>query len=167
MVASFAFANKGVITVAGVTTYPAVVTLGVVKDVEITTSFEHVPLYGWSSVLRQGVAKHTGKVAVKVGYMKIDPVVATTSGWQMFILDPLTATAAASGTITDGATPATSGNIVKLFNIVADFVFESGVTLRATVNNVYFPNFPLKAAEGQWIKVDMTGEGQTVTFTNP
>jgi len=160
MVASFAFANKGVITVAGTTTYPSVVTLGVVKDVEITVSSEHVNLYGWGSILRQAVAKHSAKVAVKVGYMKIDPAIATASGWQFFILNPTTATAVASGSLEDI-------NSVKLFSIVADFVFESGVTLRGTVTNVYFPNFPLKAAEGQWVKCDMTGEGQTVAFTNP
>lgn len=160
MVASFAFANKGVVTVAGTTTYPAVVTLGVVKDVEITVSSEHVNLYGWGSILRQGVMKHSAKVSVKVGYMKVDPVATTAAGFQFFVLNPTTATANTSGALEDI-------NTVKLFTIIADFVFESGVTLRGTVSNVYFPNFPLKAAEGQWLKVDMTGEGSTVTFSNP
>lgn len=160
MVASFAFANKGVITIAGTTTYPTVATIGVVKDVEITVSAEHVNLYGWGSILRQAVAKHSAKVAVKVGYMKIDPAATATAGWQFFILNPTTATATTSGALEDI-------NTVKLFTIIADFVFESGVTLRGTVSNVYFPNFPLKAAEGQWVKCDMTGEGSTVTFTNP
>jgi len=160
MVASFAFANKGVVTVAGTSTYPSVVTLGVVKDVELVVSAEHVPLYGWSSILRQAVAKHTAKASVKVGYMKIDPVATTAAGWQFFILNPTTATANTSGAMEDV-------NTVKLFTIVADFVFESGVTLRGTCSNTYFPNFPLKAAEGQWVKCDMTGEGSTVTFTNP
>jgi len=160
MVASFAFANKGRMSVQGTTTYPAVVDLGVVKDVELTVSSEHVPLYGWGSILRQNVAKHSAKVSVKVGYMKVDPVATTTAAWQFFILNPGTATANTTGSLEET-------NLVKLFTIVADFVFESGVTLRGTVSNVYFPNFPLKAAEGQWVKVDMTGEGQTVAFSNP
>jgi hypothetical protein len=164
MVASFAFANKGRMSVQGTSTYPAVVDFGVVKDVELVVGSEHVPLYGWGSILRQNVAKHTAKVSVKVGYMKIDPAATTTAAWQFFILNPSTATANTSGLLEDGSN---EGNTVKLFTIVSDFVFESGVTLRGTVSNVYFPNFPMKAAEGQWVKVDMTGEGQTVAFTNP
>ena len=104
--------------------------------------------------------KHSAKVSVKVGYMKVDTVATTTAGFQFFVLNPTTATANTSGALEDI-------NTVKLFTIIADFVFDSGVTLRGTVSNVYFPNFPLKAAEGQWLKVDMTGEGSTVTFSNP
>ena len=161
MVTSFAFANKGTITIAGIAVpggaYPTVVTLGVVKDVEVTVSAEHVNLYGWGSIKRQGVAKHSAKVSVKVGYMKLDPVY--TTGFQFYILNP-TATTTADGNLTDS-------NAVKLFTVTANFLFESGVNLLGTVSNVYFPNFPLKAAEGQWVKCDMTGEGSDVVFTNP
>jgi hypothetical protein len=147
MVAAFAFANKGRVSVDAVD-------CGVVKDVELTVSAEHVPLFGWGSILRQAVARHTAKTAVKIGYMKLDPTV--TTGWQFSMMRP----AGATGVLDDV-------NTVKTFTIVADFVFESGTTLRGTVTGVYFPAFPLKAAEGQWVKVDMTGEGADVTFTNP
>jgi len=158
--AAFAFANMATIAVnvGGTTTGGA--KLGVVKDVEITVSFEHVPLYGWSSILRQAVAKHTAKVAVKIGYIKFDPII--TTGWQFSMLRPTGATGALEDT-----------NTVQLFDIEGIFNFLADSTgspaaqiLKAEVRNVYFPNFPLKAAEGQWLKVDMTGEGQTVVFTN-
>jgi len=160
MAGAFAFANRGTIAVnvGGTTTGAAV--LGVVKDVEITVSAEHVNLYGWGSILRQAVAKHSAKVAVKIGYMKFDPVV--TTGFQFSMLRPTGATGAFEDT-----------NTVQLYCIEGLFVFEPDSTgtpalqhLHAKVENVYFPNFPLKMAEGQWLKVDMTGEGQTVTFTN-
>ena len=158
--AAFAFANQGTIAVnvGGSSTGAAV--LGVVKDVEFTVGAEHVPLYGWGSILRQAVAKHSAKVTVKVGYMKIDPVV--TTGFQFSILHPGTP---------DGAFLDT--NTVQLFCIEGLFVFQADSTgspalqhLHAKVENVYFPSFPMKAAEGQWVKCDMTGEGSTVTFTN-
>ena len=163
MVASYAFANKGVITIVGQATpggaYPTVITLGTVKDVEITPSAEHVNLYGWGSIKRVAVAKHSAKVAVKIGYMKLDPAVTGATAFQFYILNP-TASTSPSGAMEDT-------NSVKLFTITANFMFESGTNLLGTVKDVYFPNFPLKAAEGQWVKVDMVGEGSDVTFTNP
>lgn len=160
MAGAFAFANQGTIAVniGGTTTGAAV--LGVVKDVEITVSSEHVNLYGWGSILRQAVAKHSAKVAVKVGYMKVDPVI--TTGFQFSVLNPH----GADGTLHDT-------NDVQLFCIEGLFAFQADVSgspaiqhLHAKVENVYFPAFPIKMAEGQWLKVDMTGEGQTITFTN-
>jgi hypothetical protein len=152
------FANKGIITVESQSGNPTVLTLAVVKDVEVTTSFEHVPLYGWGSISRVAVAKHTAKVAVKIGWMKFAPAV-TGSGaspWFPFwILNPT----AGTGTVSDT-------NTVKLFKVIVKFQNENGDYLVATVDNVYFPNFPLKMTEGQWMKVDLTGEGSAVTFTN-
>ena len=155
------FANKGIITVTGFlpAATPTVITLAVVKDVEVTTSFEHVPLYGWGSITRQAVAKHTAKVAVKVGWMKASPSVSGSgaSPWFPFWINHPTA---GSGAIEDT-------NTVKLFTVTVKFVNESGEFLLATIANVYFPNFPLKMTEGQWMKVDLSGEGSSVTFTNP
>jgi len=161
---AFAFANRGTISLSS--SAPSVsVTLGVVKDIEITVSAEHVNLYGWGSIKRQAVAKHSAKVAVKIGYVKFDPI--KTTGWQMLAWSQ-----------TNGTTPGTAGtlvdtNYVPLFTVVGLFQFEAGVSgspaeqkLYATVSGVYFPNFPLKTAEGQWMKVDMVGEGSDVVFSN-
>jgi len=154
MAESFAFANRGTITVVGTPTGPASTPLGVVKDVDISWAAEHVPLYGWGSTLRQAVAKHSVKVSVKVGWMKFDPTVTT---WlPMFILSAGTT---ATGSVVDT-------NVVKLFQITARFTMEDGTYLKGIIDNVFFPDFPIKAAEGQWVKVDLNGEGTTITWSN-
>jgi len=153
------FANKGTITVVGTSDSPAVVTLAVVKDVEINTTAEHVPLYGWGSIKRQAVARHSAKVSVKVGFMKFAPSVSGSSASPWFPFWSLNPTAG-TGTLEDT-------NTVKLFTVTANFLNEAGENLLATVSNVYFPNFPLKASEGQWVRVDLDGEGSDITFTNP
>jgi hypothetical protein len=153
------FANKGVVTVAAQTSNPTVVTLAVVKDVEVTTSFEHVPLYGWGSIKRVAMAKHSAKVSVKIGWMKFSPSVSGSgaSPWFPFwILNPT----AGTGTIEDT-------NTAKLFQVTVKFQNETGEFLLATISNVVFQNFPLKASENQWVKVDLSGEGADITFTNP
>lgn len=178
MAGSVAFANRGVLSVAGwdkavgtagrVVTVPSAITstdtdsgLGVVKDAEITWSAEHVPLYGWGSTKRQAVAKHSQKVAVKIGWVKFDPIV--TTGWQFYMLG----TASSAGTWSSPTGVVTDTNAVKLFNVTALWTMEDGRKLLGTVTNVFFPDMPLKAAEGQWVKVDMSGEGDDIVWTNP
>jgi hypothetical protein len=151
-----AFANRGTVNIVGVGGTPASSAFAVVKDVEITVSADHINLYGWGSICRVGVAKHQQKVAVKIGSMKFNPSVSGASvGWWTYLIDPL------SGTGNNVDT-----NTVKLFNIDAYFTFENTDILHCTVYDVYFPNFPLKANEGQWVKLDMTGEGAYVLEAN-
>ena len=162
MADSVAFANRGVITVAGTGgTVPTVVTLAVVKDVEITWSAEHVPLYGWGSIRRQGVAKHSEKVGVKIGYMKFNPTV--TAGWQFHMLS----TVSTAGVWTAPTGVVTDSNAVRTFTLTAQFMMEDGTKMLGTISEVFFPDLPFKASEGQWVRVDMSGEGATVVFTNP
>ena len=47
------------------------------------------------------------------------------------------------------------------------FTFEDGTKLNAEITDVFFPDLPMKASEGQWVRLDMSGEGKTVVFTNP
>ena len=164
MAQSFAFANRGTIDAAkiadagpvtGSSAYTDIVGLGVVKDVEIAWSAEHMPLYGWGETTRQAVARHTEKVSVKIGWCKFDPTVAT--WFPMGILRTLAATTAGTSTKT---------NAVRLFTITAHFTMEDGTLLKGIVNNVYFPDFPIKAAEGQWLKVDLNGDGTDVVWSN-
>jgi hypothetical protein len=156
------FANRGTITPGGPSgLVPTAVSLGVVKDVELTVSAEHVPLYGWGSILRQGIAKHSLKVAVKIGYCKFNPVCSgggTAAEWFFSI-------GASPNVIPDGTIVDT--NAVHLFDVDAEFVGEDGVKLHALITDVYYPDLPLKASEGQWVRIDMSGEGKTVVFTNP
>jgi hypothetical protein len=150
------FANKGTVAVAGDGGTPVSETLYIVKDVEVTVSAEHVPLYGWGTIVRQAVARHSGKVGVRIGFAKFKPA---SGNWLFYINDPTTGT----GNIIASSTGDT--NTVKLFDITVTFKNESDETLTATIQNVYFPNFPMKAPEGQWIKVDLDGEGTGIAYT--
>jgi hypothetical protein len=141
--AAVAFANRATVTITGQTA-PAIV-----KDVEITISAEHVPLYGWGSILRQAVAKHSMKVAVKIGFAKFDPVKANFP-WNVYC---------SAGALTDS-------NTVPLYVVEGLFTFEDNQVLRCTISNVYFPDVPIKASEGQWVRLDLSGEGSTIAFAN-
>lgn len=151
-----AFANRGIVSVVGSDATPAASNFSVVKDVELAVSYDHVPLFGWGSIQRQYVAKHSEKVSVKVGSMKFNPSMTGTVAWWSYITGPT------SGGATDEDT-----NSVKLYDVAATFVFEDGQKLMGTVHDVYFPTFPLRASEGQWLKLDMSGEGAYVVWSNP
>jgi len=143
MTNAVAFANRGTIAITDETTPQ------VIKDVEITISAEHVPLYGWGSILRQGVAKHSLKVSVKIGYVKFE---ADKAEFPYNIY-------CSAGTLTDS-------NAVPLYTVVGVFTFEGGQILRCTISGVYFPDMPFKASEGQWIRLDLAGEGSSILFAN-
>lgn len=156
MASTTGFANRGVLTVGGPSgTFPTTETVGVVKDVEVTLTAEHVPLFGWGSILRQGVAKHSFKVNVKIGWCKFDPV--KTTGWQWSYMS-------APGVAPTGAL--TDTNLTHLFDVTATFTMEDAQILKFTITGVYFPELPFKASEGQWIRVDMSGVGNTVVIAN-
>lgn len=149
-----AFANRGTVKIAGVGGTPSEFYFAVVKDVELTVSADHVPLYGWGTIYRVAVAKHTEKVSVRVGSMKFNPAISGSSiAWWSYITNP-----------TSGGGSNEDTNTVKLYNIEATFTFEDGQVLRGKVYNVYFPNLPFRANEGQWVKLDMSGEGASVEW---
>lgn len=150
-----AFANRGTVKIAGVGGTPAAQYFAVVKDVELTVSADHVPLFGWGSIRRVAVAKHQEKVSIKVGSMKFNPSISSSIAWWTYITAPV------SGAGTNEDT-----NVVKLFDIDAYFTFEDGQILHGTVSNIFFANLPFRASEGQWIKLDMSGEGSYVTWAN-
>jgi len=151
------FANKGTLSIVGVGGTPAAVIVAIVKDVEINWSVEHVPLYGWGSIKRQAMARHSMKVDVKVGYVKFAPDISGATWWPMHVISP-TAGSVSSGT--------EDTNTVKYFDITAKFTGENGDTFTGIVKNVAFTNFPLKASEAQWIKVDMDGQGDDIQWNN-
>jgi hypothetical protein len=153
------FANKGVLTVTGAGgATPTDQVIAIVKDVEINWSAEHVPLYGWGSIKRQAMARHSMKVDVKIGYMKFAPDASGASPWWAFyVISPSDA---------DTSTGTEDTNSVKYFDITADFTGENGDTLSGKVTNVAFSNFPMKASEATWIKVDMDGQGDDIIWSN-
>lgn len=153
------FANVGTLTVTPVgVTGATATTVAVIKDIEVDFSAEHVGLWGWGTTKRVAVARHTVKIPVKVGFASFNPDVTTTKWWAWYILHPL-------GTSTMGDVSTT--NTVQLFTIVANWTGSDGSTiLKGTVSEVYFKNLPIKATEGQWMKVDLQGEGSTVSYSN-
>jgi hypothetical protein len=153
------FGNRGSITVAGVSTYPGMQTLAVVKGVEINVTFEHVELYGMSSILRQDVAKHSAKVEVSIKYAKFDPTLATPAFF-FYILDAANTSGTFSGTITDT-------NTEKLFTVTANWVGTGGRKMQAIVSNVYFENLPIPMPEHDYVVIDLKGYGDGITFSNP
>jgi hypothetical protein len=152
------FGNRGTIAVAGVTTYPATQTLAVVKGVELNVTFEHVELYGMSSIIRQDAAKHTAKVEVSIKYAKFDPTLAS-AAFPFYILDATDVDGTVTGTIVDT-------NIVKLFTVTAVWTGTAGKIMRAVVSNVYFENMPLPMPEHDFVVLDLKGYGDGITITN-
>ena len=150
------FGNMGVTTVAGGSGTPAVLTLAAVKDCEVTEEWEHAEAYGWGSVDRVGVAKYNHKVTVKIGWIKFAPKLG--EWWPLYIKDA-----------SAGAGSSTDTNTVTLFTVTLQInpLTSGNTNLLLTVSNVYFPKFPIKATEGQWIKVDMEGVGTTSVASNP
>lgn len=153
------FANKGTLTITGAGgATPTDQVIAIVKDVEINWQVETVPLYGWGSIKRQGMARHSLKVDVKVGYMKFAPDASGASPWWAFyVISP------SDGNTSSGTEDT---NTVKYFDIAANFTGENGDTFTGTVKNVAFNNFPMRASEAQWIKVDMSGQGDDIEWSN-
>jgi hypothetical protein len=150
------FANKGTLKITGTGGTPAEQTVAVIKDVEITDHAEHVGLWGWGSIERQGVARHSAEVDVKIGFAKFAPATSGTIWWPFYSESPT------AGAVTAGREDT---NTVKTFTVVATMTGEDGSVLTITVTNVYFPSFPTKMSEGQWVRVDMDGKGSKVTYS--
>lgn len=155
---NYFFANKGTIAVAGSSGTPTSQAIGVAKDVEIVVSAEHVPLYGWGSIKRQAVAKHSAKVSVKIGFAKFDPETSSTIWFPFYAVSPT------AGAVTSAMEDT---NTVKLFDVTITLTNEetAAKTLTIVAKNVYFPNIPIKASEGNWVRVDLDGEGSDVTYS--
>jgi hypothetical protein len=150
---TLAFANRCTAKIAGSSGTPAAFAFAVMKDIEITWSADHVPVFGFGSIRRQGVAKHQQKVQVKVGSMKFNPAITSSVAWWSYITGP-----------TNGGATNEDTNSVKLFDVDGYFTFEDGQVLHGTVYSVFFPNLSFKGSEGQWVKLDVTGEGSYVTW---
>jgi len=163
--ASEYFANYGVLTMLPTGGSWTAQTVAVVKDISVGFSAEHVGLWGFGDPHRQAVARHTFKIPVKCKFAKFNPTVNTSGAsgfWAFGILSPF-------GASSGGGGGTSTNNAVQLFTVTAEFysIDGSGPNLLATVSNVYFKNFDLKASEGQWIQIDLDGEGSDVTYTNP
>ena len=152
------FGNRGTIAVVATTGSPSTQTLAVVKGVEINVTFEHVELYGMSSILRADVAKHSAKVEVSIKYAKFDPTVSSSTFFPYWILNP-TGSSSPSGTIEDS-------NTEKLFTVTATWNGTGGRIMKAVITNVYFESLPLPMPEHDFVVLDLKGYGDGITFSN-
>jgi hypothetical protein len=159
------FGNRGTILVqgTGATVPTGSTTLAVVKGVEINVTFEHVELYGFGSILRADVAKHTAKVEVKIKWAKFDPQTATSTFFPWWVIDPAGTTSPTPQLTLGGAQDT---NVEKLFKVTAIWNGTGGKTITAVVDNVYFEGVPLPMPENDFVVMDMSGYGSTITITS-
>ena len=154
------FGNRGTLAIVGIdSANPTTQTMAVLKGVEVNVTFEHVELYGMSSILRADVAKHSAKVEVSIKWAKFDPTLTASTFFPYWVLNP-GATTTPSGAIEDT-------NKEKLFTVTANWLGTGGRKMQIVVNNVYFEGFPMPMPEHDFVVIDMKGYGDSITITNP
>jgi hypothetical protein len=131
-------------------------TIALGQDLELTMKSTEVYARGMGSELIQNRAKHSIQVEVKLAMIKFLPTVGT--WFPYFIMDPATG----AGTLTDTCR-------VALFTVTGEIypMTTGNKNWLRTVSNVSFPEFPMKVTYNQWVKVDLSGVGQTLADTNP
>ena len=131
-------------------------TIALGQDLELTMKSTEIYARGMGSELIQNRAKHSIQVDVKLSFIKFLPTVGTWAPY--FIMDPTSG----GGTLVDTCR-------CGLFTLTGE-IFPMTATNKnwlRTVTNVSFPEFPLKVTYNQWVKVDLSGVGQTLVDTNP
>ena len=126
------------------------------QDLELTFKSTETYARGMGSELIQNRAKYGIQVDVKLSWLKFLPAV---SSWAPFYITNPTA---GDGTLLDTCRCA-------LFNVTGEIypMTTGNDNWLRTVSNVSFPEFPLKVTYNQWVKVELSGVGQTLTDTNP
>lgn len=132
------------------------ITVAMGQDLELTFKSTETYARGMGSELIQNRAKYGIQVDVKLSWLKFLPAV---SSWAPFYITNPTA---GDGTLLDTCRCA-------LFNVTGEIypMTTGNDNWLRTVSNVSFPEFPLKVTYNQWVKVELSGVGQTLTDTNP
>jgi hypothetical protein len=130
--------------------------IAMAQDLELTMKSTETYARGMGSELIQNRAKYGLQVDVKLSFIKFLPVVG--SWFPYFIMDPTSG----GGTLVDTCRCA-------LFTITGEIypMTTGNDNVLRTVTNVSFPEFPLKVTYNQWVKVELSGVGQTLVDTNP
>ncbi len=131
-------------------------TVAMGQDLELTFKSTETYARGMGSELIQNRAKYGIQVDVKLTWLKFLPAV---SSWAPFYITNPTA---GDGTLLDTCRCA-------LFNVTGEIypMTTGNDNWLRTVSNVSFPEFPLKVTYNQWVKVELSGVGQTLTDNNP
>ena len=147
------FADLCAITVtpAGSTTQ----TIALGQDLELTMKSTEIYARGMGGELIQNRAKHSIQVDVKLAFLKFLPTV--TTWFPYYIMN-----SAAGGTLVDTCR-------CTLFTVTGQIypMTAANNNVLRTVTNVSFAEFPMKVTYNQWVKVDLSGVGQTLVDTNP
>jgi len=126
------------------------------QDLELTMKSTETYARGMGSELIQNRAKYGIQVDVKLSFIKFLP---TVSSWfPYYIMNPT----GGDGTLTDTCRCALFTISGEIFPMTA-----TNINMLRTVSNVSFPEFPLKVTYNQWVKVELSGVGQTLVDTNP
>jgi len=147
---------------------PTEYVVGIAKNCEVNVTFEHVELYGFKFISRQGVSKHTARVEVNISSAAFDPAFAEgISKAYALTLDPDDE----KGALDDVQIIDT--NRVALMNIRGEFLSDNathgeagGIATRLLVKNVYWESLPFTATENEYITFELSGYGDDVEI-NP
>jgi hypothetical protein len=144
---------------AGTTFIDTAANVIVLKEVDFQGDFELIPLYGMDSIVRQDIVQTKLSVTVRARFAKFDGQ----------ILGHIAQTEN-DGKDIDGAVAAGRTQIVvkdtntpNLFDIWAT-VSNGSDSAKAKVTNVAFKNLPFKLPEGEWVELDLEGEGDLIYF---
>jgi hypothetical protein len=129
--------------------------IAMAQDLELTFKSTESYARGMGSELIQNRAKYGIQIDVKLSWIKFLPAVGTFAPY--YIMDP----AAGSGAVVDTCR-------CGLFTITGEIypMTTGNDNLLRTVTNVSFPEFPLKVTYNQWVKMELSGVGQTLVDTN-
>jgi len=140
---------------------PKEIAIGILQDCKFELTYEVNPMYGCGSTVYQAVAR--GKMEAKVECT----AGAFNLGGLAKIINP-DWTEGESGTTTVEVKQRTkesvNGDTTKVFNkfrITADVEGQDGVKLTITVGGIYFENFPFDITSDDWIKLNLTGMGNS------
>ena len=126
-------------------------TISVLKGVEITVNWETETLYGFNSIERQDVAKHSVDNEIKVSYAKFDPE--ETTAWEMNILKP----AGGDGSVSDV-------NDMYIPYLVVTIEDTGSVVTEMLLSEVYFENLPTPLPENDFVVRELTGHAKNIKF---
>lgn len=132
-----------------------VLTVGVLQDVTVKPTLEHVELYGAGSIKREDVARRklAVEVAAKAGrfHPNIEGYIMGTQNAGKDIEGAVSA-ANTQGVITDS-------NTVTLFQLTGTLTGKNGEIYKARAKNVYFEPPQWGGSAGEYVALDLKGKG--------
>lgn len=124
----------------------------VVQDFSAEFNVSIEDLYGLGSIVRQDVARHSGKVDVSFKVFKVDPL-SGTENLSKIITGAGTSTA---GEISSGVNDTSK---VQFYTMKVYLDSDETTTLTAVIDDVVFDKFPVGGDDKSWIGFEFSGTG--------